>query len=60
MADGVARDEFVSEYSVPRIITQYQGLSGFLFSFGSRLVEPDRVSDISGWFPSFNHIHCLL
>ena len=23
----VARDEFVSEYSVPRIITQYQGLS---------------------------------
>ena len=29
------RDEFVSEYSVPRIITQYQGLFGFLFSFGS-------------------------
>ena len=24
-----APDEFVSEYSVPRIITQYQGLSGF-------------------------------
>ena len=25
----VAPDEFVSEYSVPRIITQHQGLSGF-------------------------------
>ena len=52
--DGDAPDEFVSEYSVPWIITQYQvllfsirdyysvsgiitqykGLSGFLFSFG--------------------------
>ena len=38
---AAAPDEFVSEYSVPAIITQYQGLllstqglSGFLFSFG--------------------------
>ena len=44
---GDAPDEFISEYSVPRIITQYQGLSGFLFSFGLGMVEPDRVSDIS-------------
>ena len=28
--DDEAPDEFVSEYSVPRIITQYQILSGFL------------------------------
>ena len=28
-----ARDEFVSKYSVPRTITQYQGLSRFLGDF---------------------------
>ena len=54
-----ARDEFVSKYLVPRIITQYQGLSGFLF-FKLRLVEPGRVSDISGCFPNLDHIHCPL
>ena len=57
---GTARDEFVSEYSVPRIITQYQGLSRFLFSFGLVLVKRDGVSDISGCFSNLVHIHCLL
>ena len=60
---GTARDEFVSEYAVPRIITQYQGL---LLStkdypdFYFLLVKRDGVSDISGCFPNLDHIHCLL
>ena len=42
-------------YSVPEIITQYQRLSGFLFSFFLvRLVEPDPVSDIFGCFPNLD------
>ena len=57
---GGARDEFVSEYSVPRIITQYQGLSlstskdfpDSFFSFRIGMVKPDRVWDHSGCFPT--------
>ena len=30
---GAASDEFVSKYSIPRIITQYQGFSRFLSAF---------------------------
>ena len=57
---GYVRDEFVSEYSVPWIIIQYEGLSRFLFSFRSGLAEPSRVLDISGCFLNLDHIHCSL
>ena len=52
----VARDEFVSEYSVPRIISN----KDYPDFFGLGLVEPDQVSDISGCVPNLDHIHCLL
>ena len=42
------------------MIIQYEGLSRFLFSFGSGLVEPGRVLDISGCFLNLDHIHCFL
>ena len=42
---GGARDEFVSEYSVPRI-------SRIPFCFRLGMVEPDRVWDISDCFPT--------
>ena len=43
---GGARDEFVSEYSVPRISL----ISFFLLDLG--MVELDRVRDISDCFPT--------
>ena len=48
---GGARDEFVSEYSVPRI-------SRIPFSFRLGMVEQDRVWDISDCFPTSFLMFC--
>ena len=65
-----AHDEFVSEYSVPRIITQYQGLSGFLDDFCLHICIKLSVSHsddgvcllschISGSFPKGDGRECV-